>query len=226
MTQNLADTRTARLTAALEAPTSSVRLNAAMAAGMQPEPGDVGVLIARCAVEPDFYVRDMLTWALTRHDASSTVGRLIDELASSVARARSQALHTLSKIGDRRAWPAITADLLRDPDDDVARAAWRAAVVLVPDDARGWLLDQLAGQLGRGDRQVQLSLSRAFASLGEASLAVVERAKGSHDDGVRMHAVATDRYLRNPEEGFDAAIEQARRVVALRGAPGVEQVEE
>ncbi|MDF1489071.1 HEAT repeat domain-containing protein [Tessaracoccus caeni] len=226
MTKNTADTRTARLTAALEAPTASARLNAAMAAGMQPEPSDVEVLIARCTVEPDFYVRDMLTWALTRHDASSTVEILLGELTSSVTQARSQALHTLSKIGDRRAWPAITVELLRDRNDDVARAAWRAAVVLVPDDARSWLLDQLASQFGRGDRHTQLSLSRAFASLGEASLAVVERAKSSRDEGVRMHAVATERYLRNPEEGFDAAIEQARRVVALRGAPGVEQVEE
>jgi HEAT repeat protein len=101
---------------------SSVRLKAVMAMGTSPDPRYVDRLIERCAVEPDFYVRDMLTWALTRHPAEITVPRLVAELRSRVAQARSQALHTLSKIGDRRAWPAITRELLTDGDDEVARA--------------------------------------------------------------------------------------------------------
>jgi Ni2+-binding GTPase involved in maturation of urease and hydrogenase len=34
-------------------------------------------------------------------------------------------LHTLSKIGDKRAWAWITRDMLHDTDDEVARTAWR-----------------------------------------------------------------------------------------------------
>src|SRR5690606_19373727 len=120
----------------------------------------------RCAIEPDFYVRDMLTWALTRFPREMTVPRLVAELGSDGAQARSQALHTLSKIKDRTAYPAITQSLLRDSDNDVARSAWRAAVVLVPDEQRSELAEELAAQFGRGDREVQLSLSRALVALG------------------------------------------------------------
>lgn len=222
MTQEQVNARTTRLQTALKASDPSARLHAALTAGMHPEPGDVEVLIARCALEPDFYVRDMLTWALTRHEPSSTADRLVRELVSTVPLARSQALHTLSKLGDRRAWPALTPELLRDRHDEVARAAWRAAVVLVPAGEETWLLEQLATQFGRGDRSLQLSLSRAFAALGAASLAVVARAKASRDVAVRTHVIATERVILTPEEGFDVAMAEARRVVALRGAPGVE----
>src|SRR3954467_14085667 len=111
----------------------SVRLRAAMAAGTSPDPRFVDGLVERCAIEPEFSVREMLTWALTRHPPSVTVPELVDELRSEGSQPRSQALHTLSKIGDRRAWPAITPALLTDADDEVARSAWRAAVALVPD---------------------------------------------------------------------------------------------
>lgn len=151
----------------LAAADKSVRLRAALASGSSPEPSLIDALIARCAIEPDFYVRDMLTWALTRYPAALTVPRLIEELRSGCAQARSQALHTLSKIKDERAWPAITRSLLCDADDEVARSAWRAAIVLVPDREKKDLAEELAAQLGRGDQAVQLSLSRALVALGE-----------------------------------------------------------
>ena len=121
-----------RLIAALASDNSSTRLKAALAIGSNPEQSLVDTLVARCAIEPDFYVRDMLTWALIRFPAEITVPRLLAELHSEISQARSQALHTLSKIKDAGAWPAITRSLLRDSDDEVARSAWRAAVVLVP----------------------------------------------------------------------------------------------
>src|SRR5579863_10238180 len=144
------------LIAALAAGDASTRLKAALTIGSNPEPDLVDTLIARCAIEPDFYVRDMLTWALTRLPSEITVPRLLAELSSDRAQARSQALHTLSKIKDSGAWPAITRSLLRDPDDEVARSAWRAAVVLVPAGQEKHLAEELAAQFGRGDREVQL----------------------------------------------------------------------
>ncbi|MYS51078.1 HEAT repeat domain-containing protein, partial [Streptomyces sp. SID6013] len=130
-----------------------------------------------------------------------------------------QALHTLSKIGDRRAWPAITPAVLSDADDEVARSAWRAAVVLVPDGEEAALAAALVTQLGRGDRETQSSLSRALVALGEAATAVVlEDAASTSAPPVRAHALATQRLLRDPDSGFEAAIEEAKRVVALGGA--------
>ncbi|WP_282700509.1 HEAT repeat domain-containing protein [Streptomyces sp. CC219B] len=199
----------------LRSSSASVRLRAALAVGTAPDPRCVDRLIEQCAIEPEFPVRDMLTWALTRHSAQSTVPRLIEELRSDRAQARSQALHTLSKIGDRRAWPALTHAHLTDADDEVARSAWRAAVVLVPEAERPRLAEVLAGQLGRGGRETQVSLSRALIALGEVAGPVLRAAKTRGDARVRQHAVATERLLRDPDAVFDFAIEEAKRIVAL-----------
>lgn len=213
----------ARLRFALEAPASSVRLQAALTAGTKPTPAFIEVLIERCSTEPDFSVRDMLTWALIRNDPAAVVERILPELRSEIPQARSQALHTLSKIGDSDTWSAITAELLTDADDEVARTAWRAAVGLVPEGQETELAAALSTQFGRGDREVQLSLSRAFAALGAAASPVVEHARTHSDEEVRTHAFATERIMADPDESFDAAIAEARRTVALLAAPQFEE---
>ncbi|WIY83106.1 HEAT repeat domain-containing protein [Propionimicrobium sp. PCR01-08-3] len=215
------DERTTKLRRLLEVPESSARLQAALAAGTDPATADIPVLVERCRVEPDFYVRDMLTWALTQHPADATVPRLLDELrmpqvpGDLLLHGRAQALHTLSKIGDARAWPAVTDDLLADADDEVARAAWRAAVVVVPDDQRESLAQRLAGQLGRGDRAMQLSLSRAFVELGSAADQALAQATDDKREAVRLHALATQRLVQDPDSGFDAAVAEAKRYLAV-----------
>ncbi|WP_150254858.1 HEAT repeat domain-containing protein [Nocardiopsis deserti] len=209
-----------QLVNALAASASSVRIKAVLGVGTRPDPALVDVLVARCAVEPDFFVRDMLTWALTRLPSDITVPRLRAQLRSENAQARSQALHTLSKIGDASAWPAITRSLLRDSDDEVARSAWRAAVVLVPDGQEKDLAEELATQLGRGDREVQLSLSRALVALGEVVEPVLRAAMGGDDPSVYAHASATERLLRDPDAGFELAVDEAKRCIALGGGRG------
>ncbi|MEU9850673.1 HEAT repeat domain-containing protein [Streptomyces sp. NPDC047985] len=218
MTVPKEDTKTTRALQGLESNSSSVRLRAALAVGTTPDPGFIGKLIERCAIEPEFHVREMLTWALTRHAASMTVPLLLDEVRSEHAQARSQALHTLSKIGDRQAWPAITRALLSDADDEVARSAWRAAVVLVPEGEEHELAVVLVTQLGRGERETQRSLSRALIALGEVMLPALGAAKADLDPLVRAHAIATERLWRDPDAGFGFAIEEAKRTVALGGA--------
>lgn len=170
------------LSDALVDPRSSLRLRAVMAAGTHPDVSDLDVLVEQCAVEPDFFVRDMLTWALTRLPADEVVARVLLELRRPVPQARSQALHTLSKIGDRSVWPEVRP-LLGDPDDGVLRAAWRTAVVVVPDDERAELARKFAVQLGVGDRDRRLSLSRAFVGLGgEAVAPVLAAARAGSDE--------------------------------------------
>ncbi|MFJ8505343.1 HEAT repeat domain-containing protein [Streptomyces avermitilis] len=215
MTTTRQDTDATRALHGLEDGRSSVRLRAALAAGTTPDPRFVDKLVERCAVEPEFLVRDMLTWALTRHPVATTLPALVREVRSERAQARSQALHTLSKIGDRQAWPAITRALLSDADDEVARSAWRAAVVLVPEGGESALAAVLATQLGRGERETQLSLSRALIALGEVMVPALRAATTAPDPRVRAHALATQRLLREPDAGFEFAIEEAKRVVAL-----------
>ena len=217
MTMPEQDTDTTQTFRGLTDSRSSVRLRAAMAVGTTPDPRFIGKLLERCAIEPEFYVRDMLTWALTRHPASMTVPELLAEVRSERAQARSQALHTLSKIGDRQAWPAITRALLSDADDEVARSAWRAAVVLVPGGEEPELAAALSTQFGRGERELQRSLSRALIALGEVILPNLRAAMTDPDPRVRAHAIATERLLSDPDAGFEFAIEEAKRVVALGG---------
>ncbi|MGY4972177.1 HEAT repeat domain-containing protein [Streptomyces nigrescens] len=216
------DTDTTRALQGLEDSRSSVRLRAALAVGTTPDPRFIDKLIERCASEPEFYVREMLTWALTRHSPSMTVPELLQEVRSERAQARSQALHTLSKIRDRQAWPAITRALLSDADEEVARSAWRAAVVLVPEGEEAELAAVLTTQLGRGERETQLSLSRALIVLGEVMLPALRPAMTDVDPRVRAHAIATERLLRDPDAGFEFAIEEAKRIVAL-GRTGQEE---
>ncbi|MFJ1545124.1 HEAT repeat domain-containing protein [Streptomyces sp. NPDC088246] len=215
MTMPKQDTDAIRALQGLEDSRSSARLRAALAVGTTPDPRFIDKLIERCAIEPEFYVREMLTWALTRHSASMTVPELLIEVRSERAQARSQALHTLSKIGDRQAWPAITRALLSDADDEVARSAWRTAVVLVPEGEEPELAAVLSTQLGRGERETQLSLSRALIALGEVILPTLRAAMTDRYPHVRAHAIATERLLRDPDAGFEFAIEEAKRVVAL-----------
>ncbi len=204
------------LSEALLAPRASVRLRAVMEAGTQADAHDLDVLIGQCAVEPDFFVRDMLTWALTRLPVDPVVAALLAELERPEPQARSQALHTLSKIGDRRAWPQV-ADHVADPEDAVARAAWRAAVAVVPDDESRDLARALARQLGRGDAETRLSLSRVLIALGDEVVGPVlsSVAERTRSDDVRAHAVETERLLHDPDAASDLAVRRARREVAL-----------
>jgi len=193
-----------------------VRLKAALAIGSNPDPSLLDTLIERCAAEPDFYARDMLTWALVRLPPKIVVPRLVTELRSERSQARSQALHTLSKIKDSDAWLAITRSLLRDPDDEVARSAWRAAVILVPQGQEKDLAEELAMQFGRGDRDLQLSLSRALVALGEEVIGPVLRsAAASADPAVQAHANATERILCDPNAGSERAVDVAKRRFVL-----------
>ena len=108
----------------------------------------------------------------------------------------------------------------------MARTAWRAAAALVPPQEAATLAEILSTQFSRGDRATQRSLSRALATLGAAAAPVIERAKLHHDAGVRTHAIATERLIKDPDVGFDVAIAAAQRMVALRGAPLVGDIGE
>ena len=190
------------ITAALAAAEPSDRLQAALTAGTHPDDSFLDPLVERCAVEPDFYVRDMLTWALTRLPLELVLPRVIDETRSPVAQARSQALHTLSKLRDPRGWHAIGSEHLHDPDIEVARAAWRTAAGLVPREDRPALARELALELGRGDLDAMRSLSRAFVELEETAIPALEAATIGDDEPAARHARATLRLIEDPGATF------------------------
>ena len=181
----------ATLEEVLKSPDQSVRLKAALAAGTYPNPDHIKVLIRQCAIEGDFFVRDTLSWALMRHDQKSVVEHLKVELNSENTQARSQALHTLSKIGDKENYALITRELLLDPDDFVASTAWRSASVLVPEKDKPALVELLISQLGRGDSDTQFGLTRFLCAIGQPIIAPLKQAAQSSDEVIRTQAEIT-----------------------------------
>lgn len=179
------------LQALLASPDQSVRLKAALAAGTYPEVEFIEVLISQCAIEPDFFVRDTLSWALMRNDISKVVKRLETELESTNNQAKSQAIHTLSKIGDKSNYPLITDEMLFDPDDFMAATAWRVASVLVPEDQKPNLVQKLITQLGRGDSDTQFGLTRFLCALGECIVEPLTQASKSEDETISNQAKFT-----------------------------------
>lgn len=181
----------ATLQTLLASPDQSVRLKAALAAGTYPDPEYIEILIAQCTHEPDFFVRDTLSWALMRHDVKKVVKRLEIELQSSNPQAKSQAIHTLSKIGDKANYPLITDEMLFDQDDFIASTAWRVASVLVPDDQKSILVKKLITQLGRGDSDTQFGLTRFLCAIGESIVEPLTQASNSADEAISNQAKFT-----------------------------------
>ena len=181
----------ATLKAHLQSPDQSVRLKAALAAGTFPKPEYIDVLVEQCASEPDFFVRDTLTWALMRNEATKVVERLKPELISANPQAKSQALHTLTKIGEKQYYSLITHEHLFDSNDKVAVTAWRAASVLVPEDEKTTLTSILITQLGRGDSDVQFDLTRFLCALGDCIVEPLTEAVKSPKEEVSLHAQFT-----------------------------------
>ena len=179
------------LRALLDSPDQSVRLKAALAAGTYPEDEFIEVLISQCAIEPDFFVRDTLSWALMRNDISKVVERLETELESTNNQAKSQAIHTLSKIGDKANYRLITDAMLFDSDDFMAATAWRVASVLVPEDQKRNLVQKLITQLGRGDSDTQFGLTRFLCALGECIVEPLTEASKSTDETISNQAKFT-----------------------------------
>ncbi len=181
----------ATLKALLDSPDKSVRLKAALAAGTYPDPEFIDVLITQCAHESDFFVRDTLSWALIRNDIPKVVDRLKPELNSENPQAKSQALHTLTKIGDKQFYPLITHEHLLDSNDKVAVTAWRAASVLAPENEIPALVRILVTQLGRGDSDVQFDLTRFLCGLGDAIIEPLSEATKSSEEAVSVQASFT-----------------------------------
>jgi hypothetical protein len=133
-------------------------------------------------------VRDTLSWALLRNDVPKVVERLKPELNSENPQAKSQALHTLTKIGDKQFYSLITHEHLFDSNDKVAVTAWRAASVLAPQSEIPALTEILVTQLGRGDSDVQFDLTSFLCGLGDAIIEPLTEATQSPKEEISVHA--------------------------------------
>jgi HEAT repeat protein len=181
----------ATLKSMLASPDQSVRLQAALTAGTYPEHEYIDVLIEQCRFETDFYVRDTMSWALMRNERNKVVEKLKLELQSSNPQAKSQAIHTFSKIGDKENFGLITNEMLFNENELIASTAWRAAVALVSDEQKSDLIEKLISQLGRGDSDLQFALTRSLCNLGKSIIEPLKLSATSDSEEVRLHAEFT-----------------------------------
>jgi hypothetical protein len=126
-----------------------------------------------------------------RNEVEKVVERLKPELVSENPQAKSQALHTLTKIADKKYFSLITHEHLLDSNDKVAVTAWRAASVLVPEDEKSTLTKILLTQLGRGDSDVQFDLTRFLCALGDCIVEPLTAAINSPKEEVAIQAQFT-----------------------------------
>ena len=161
---------------------SSVRQRAALHLGTYGDDSIAGALVSLLVREPDFYVRETLTWAVVTR-AEATYPLLVQALAESEG-GRVQILHALSKI--RR--PEAVAQILPyigDADPHVAaKARWALGRTATPG-AVAALLDHL----GEEDDFSRRELTRALEQAGERAVeGLAERLLDASELTVRRHA--------------------------------------
>lgn len=209
--------RLTRVFQASRAQDTNTRLQAALAAGTDPTPQDVGALIAQCATEPDFFVRDMLTWALTRHPAGTIVRQgtaAIDALTAAGSDApadpadptiRRRISEALADIDLPQATAALQ-DRLTQPDTR-AIAALALARRGGGSSHRAELIDTLVTMVVEGDHDT------------DAAEALAGLTSGQHDGNDSARAEVVHQLLATITPA--ATVEQRLRIVqALGDLPG------
>ncbi|WP_445337256.1 HEAT repeat domain-containing protein [Clavibacter sp. CFBP 8614] len=176
-------TAPAALVAALADPDRDVRQEAALALGERADEATLGAVLERLWAEPDFFVRETLTWAVARVGAPAIPGVRQALGADRSSGVRTQALHVLSKI----AHPSTVDDLvplIDDADEAVAaKARWALARI---GDARAVPL--VAAHLGAADAEARNALTDVLAAFGSAAVPTLVVALGDARSVVRAQA--------------------------------------
>lgn len=152
------------LTEELHHPDKNIRSQAALNIGKRDDVSEVDALIQALITEPDFYVREDITWALVRFKHLS-LQPLIDLLDDENPSTRHHVTHVLSKIGGHEVVaPLIHA--LHDADGKViSKAAFGLAQI---GDERA--IPELLNLLGHPQRDVETMLMDVLERFGTAAV--------------------------------------------------------
>ena len=163
-------------------PDEKARSRAALSLGEQGDSSVAGVLVEAIAAEPDFAVREDMTWALARM-AGAALDPLIALLHDERPAARHQAAHVLGKIGDARAVDALIG-ALSDADATVTRKAVFSLRQIGDERA----LPALVALLGGDNLETQATVSDALEAFGPAAVPLLIGALADERDSVREQA--------------------------------------
>lgn len=180
-----------------------VRQEAALRLGTLADASLAPQLVTLLVAEPDFYVRETLTWAVVNH-AEAALPHLLDALEGEEP-SRVQVLHALSKIRDPAAVSRVLP-LADDPDDAVAAKAWWALGRTGTPEA----VPALLRHVGDPDEARRRELTRALEQLGEPAVVGLAELLRHDDPLVRRHAAEALSAIGDPAaRGAAAALAHA-----------------
>ena len=138
----------------------NVRIEAALELGKLADVQALRALLDRVGIEPDFFVRENVTWALVRI-GDAAVLPLIAILERGDTASRFHAAHTLSKLADVRAVPALLAALDASDGELVQKAVY--ALGALRDDRA---LPELVARIGETSGAYRSTLHDAVTAFG------------------------------------------------------------
>jgi HEAT repeat protein len=166
----------------LRDPDKNTRANAAVELGKLGDASMADLLVDALAVEPDFFVREYLTWSIVRiADASTPL--LLRMLHDTRPQARHGAAHTLGKIADPRATAALIATLRDDDRSVVSKAAFALGAIGAAE-----AVPAIVNLLGGEDPELQSTLVSVLERFGAHALPALVAALAHADARVRAHA--------------------------------------
>lgn len=136
-------------------------------------------LLSTVGTEPDFYIREDITWALVRL-GEAAFAPLVGLLGHIDPAVRHHAAHTLGKIGDRRATDALIAAL--DDAEPVVISKVAFTLSLFQDEKA---VSGLVRLLGHSDPEVQATVVTALEQFGVSALPAVTAAMADPNPQVR-----------------------------------------
>jgi HEAT repeat protein len=166
----------------LHHPDKNVRSSAVFALEKLDDVGVADALIQALSTEPDFYVREDLTWALVRI-GEPAFQKLVAVLGDPQAAGRPYIAHTLSKMRDARTVDALLA-VLHDSDIAVVRKA----VFALGQIGEARAISAIVMLLGCEDEELQTVLTQALEKFGASAVPALLSALKDENPTVREQA--------------------------------------
>jgi HEAT repeat protein len=161
----------------------NVRIQAALHIGALGDHAALPALTTQLIQEPDFFVRENITWAIVRM-GQAAVKPMMALLEHTDPMARFQAAHVLSKLEDTRAANALILALQDDSIEVVQKAAF--ALGQLKDDTA---IPALVDLLGDKHLELQTTVQRALEGFGTAALPMLTLALHHQDWSTRAQVV-------------------------------------
>lgn len=191
----------------LSNPDRNVRNRAALAIGRQYKVDLAKALVEALWNEPDFFVRETMTWAATRLEEATLPAVLAAVGPDRPVEVRTQALHVVSKFANPETVDAVLP-YITDPEEAVARKArWALGRIKEPS-----AIPHLVALLGAQGVEERNALTDDVSAFGSDAVPALVEALGSKDPVVRRHAADIFCYIGHPaaEEAAGPLGEAAR----------------